>query len=603
VTELLSHIINSFSTPLFSLGWVGVSLVVPRCFVDPLYLACSAASCFHCWPQSRAGRKKLVLVIMEHACPGQCGVVSRDLSFIKKHFAHSHRCQSDERILSLQQLQEELQRTRNPEQDSSIAVEEDVPLANTRLLFTGPLPEQDAIGETPAVESGLPSEEQQHIGAEDDGFPPADGEIEYPDDFVDGEIEHWGRPHGGVASDDAVHDFDSCASSVEPEEDFDTALDATWELLQDARSDFQWKDTPEEKEEEDDLSDMLELEEKEDDDHWSDTFQEEQPEESTVEQHVDPPPSPVNFPAGFEAPLPNQDDDDVHVEALLLALVQQFGCSLDGYQAIMEWAAFAQEKGYKFGRPEREKSRKAAMQRMIKRLGMEFLKPESLTIPLVDDSGPKVSSASRPASAPTSSASSAPKKSAVEATIPIVMYDFEELLDSLLTDKTMMVAENLLLNPDNPYAKYPSGGLLDDVLSGSWYHQTWKVLKLKEGDFLCPIIFFIDKTHTDHFGRFTLEPIRFTLGIFNRPTRALSKAWRTLGFLTDLQKGSSAQNSRNRVRTPTVPPEPLYPPDSFTNHFILLFARPSISKTTTEWRLSSCRILSESRKLEAWTTT
>jgi hypothetical protein len=383
--------------------------------------------------------------------------------------------------------------------------------------------------------------------------------MEYQADSGDGDVEH-GSPHKRTTDD--VNDSDSCASSnpsVESEEDFDVALDVTWELLQDPKcmeedfgNDFRCDDTSEEKEDDEDCT--LEFEEKEQGDqqgdqqgdHWSDTLdEEEQPEGGLLEQ-VEPPVFPDHFPAGFEAPSPNQDDDDVHVEALLLALVQQFGCSLEGYQAIMEWGAFAQEKGYKFGRVEREKSRKAVMHRMTKRLGMEALKPIAKTIPLVDYSCP--------ASVPAHSSSTAPKKSKVDATIPIVMYNFEELLDSLLSDMSLMVAENLLLNPTDPYVKYPEGGPIDDVLSGSWYHQTWIVLNLGAGDFLCPIIFFIDKTHTDHFGRFTLEPIRFTLGIFNRATRALSKAWRTLGFLTDLQKGSTAQNSHNRVRTLIVSP-------------------------------------------------
>ena len=52
-------------------------------------------------------------------------------------------------------------------------------------------------------------------------------------------------------------------------------------------------------------------------------------------------------------------------------------------------------------------------------------------------------------------------------------------------------------------------------------------------EILCPIIFFIDKTHTDVQGRLCLEQIRFTLGIFNRSTRNNPNAWRTLGYIAD----------------------------------------------------------------------
>jgi hypothetical protein len=47
--------------------------------------------------------------------------------------------------------------------------------------------------------------------------------------------------------------------------------------------------------------------------------------------------------------------------------------------------------------------------------------------------------------------------------------------------------------------------------------------------------FFIDKTHTDINGRLCLEPLQFTLGIFNRTIRGQPRAWRTLGYVNDLQ--------------------------------------------------------------------
>ena len=45
--------------------------------------------------------------------------------------------------------------------------------------------------------------------------------------------------------------------------------------------------------------------------------------------------------------------------------------------------------------------------------------------------------------------------------------------------------------------------------------------------------FFIDKTHTDTNGRLCLEPIRFTLGIFNCKTQNDPLAWRTIGYISD----------------------------------------------------------------------
>jgi len=57
--------------------------------------------------------------------------------------------------------------------------------------------------------------------------------------------------------------------------------------------------------------------------------------------------------------------------------------------------------------------------------------------------------------------------------------------------------------------------------------------------------FFIDKTGIDGMQRVGLEPLRFTLSIFKRGVRVHSFAWRTLGYVPDLYKGSSAKIDTN----------------------------------------------------------
>jgi hypothetical protein len=54
--------------------------------------------------------------------------------------------------------------------------------------------------------------------------------------------------------------------------------------------------------------------------------------------------------------------------------------------------------------------------------------------------------------------------------------------------------------------------------------------KIPDRDVLCPVIFFIDKTHTDLHGNLCLEPVAMTLAIFNRATRNKASAWRTIGY-------------------------------------------------------------------------
>ena len=95
---------------------------------------------------------------------------------------------------------------------------------------------------------------------------------------------------------------------------------------------------------------------------------------------------------------------------------------------------------------------------------------------------------------------------------------------SLLNDTSLVTEKNLLINKNSPFILNTSTKL-DDIDSGSVYKTTFKnYVQPNSSDMLCPIIFFIDKTHTDTNGRWCLKQVRFTLGIFNRNTRNQSHA-------------------------------------------------------------------------------
>ena len=121
----------------------------------------------------------------------------------------------------------------------------------------------------------------------------------------------------------------------------------------------------------------------------------------------------------------------------------------------------------------------------------------------------------------------------------LVMHSFKEMFYSLLNDKELMDPNNLIIDENDIYDE--SIGIKDsvtskmynDINSGTVYTKGKQEYLKSNNDVLCPIIFFIDKTHTDINGRLCLEPIRFTLGIFNRETRNNPKAWRTLGYIAD----------------------------------------------------------------------
>ena len=100
-----------------------------------------------------------------------------------------------------------------------------------------------------------------------------------------------------------------------------------------------------------------------------------------------------------------------------------------------------------------------------------------------------------------------------------------------------MKEENLLIDPKNPFGRYkPPNAMLDDVLSGVWYLNTYKhMIKHPDKEFLVPLILFADKTQVDALDRFGLFPVCYTLGIFNRSTRSNPLAWRHLGLIHDIE--------------------------------------------------------------------
>jgi len=78
--------------------------------------------------------------------------------------------------------------------------------------------------------------------------------------------------------------------------------------------------------------------------------------------------------------------------------------------------------------------------------------------------------------------------------------------------------------------------LISDIDTSKWYRLTKAKLCVGEKDVLCPINFFIDETIIDTKGHLTLEPVSFTLGIFNRACRMTPQAWCHLGFVPKMDK-------------------------------------------------------------------
>ena len=204
-------------------------------------------------------------------------------------------------------------------------------------------------------------------------------------------------------------------------------------------------------------------------------------------------------------------DDAVHLR--LLNICHEIHAPRYAFDSLLAWAQDSQLTGYQF--PSSAPSRKTFMDRLYSQFHMSGAKPILKNVPLFPDK-----------------------------TATVVTFSFTEMVHSLLSDKALMHPDNLIISlPNESGAVFPETDDLGDIHTGSWYKAATIKLCINETDCLCPIIIFIDKTQIDALSKWSLEPVLFTLGIFNRATRNLSSAWRPAGLVTNTMRMSSATSS------------------------------------------------------------
>ena len=113
-------------------------------------------------------------------------------------------------------------------------------------------------------------------------------------------------------------------------------------------------------------------------------------------------------------------------------------------------------------------------------------------------------------------------------------FDFNSQLFTLLNNKDLMVPSNLLLDFNNTDGSDNNQMILGDINNSQWYQETKTRMCTEENDILVPVILFIDETTVANNGSCSIEPVSFTLGIFNRETRGNPDAWSILGYLPSM---------------------------------------------------------------------
>ena len=138
-------------------------------------------------------------------------------------------------------------------------------------------------------------------------------------------------------------------------------------------------------------------------------------------------------------------------------------------------------------------------------------------------------------------------------TASVTHYDFKnQMADLMGSDDTFGNLLNLPrdITPDNVWSCLPTRAdtYVDDVLSASWYRDTYSYIAGIAGDepfYIYPVIMYVDKTGTDAYQRYGLEPLIFTTAALNRSARNKPSAWRALGFIPDLQISSKASKTKD----------------------------------------------------------
>jgi hypothetical protein len=160
----------------------------------------------------------------------------------------------------------------------------------------------------------------------------------------------------------------------------------------------------------------------------------------------------------------------------------------------MSWAQSASTNGYNFDPMPKQYERQ--IHHFEKFVGMEACRPAEVSVSMY------------------------PRLEADDK-LDVVVFDFPTMLASLLNCPILNKLENLVVDPNDRFGKYKSpDGRLGEVNSGYWYDLAYQTLvKDPEEDFLCPIIFTMNKTVISEMGGLSVYVILFTTSLFNREVR------------------------------------------------------------------------------------
>ena len=202
----------------------------------------------------------------------------------------------------------------------------------------------------------------------------------------------------------------------------------------------------------------------------------------------------------------------------LMQILREMDCPVKAYDGIMKWVQkWSSESGSSsiFDNPDLFTRRNTVIQSLSTRYQLTGLYPREEKLYLYSPSERKNHS------------------------LTISVFDFKDQLLSLLRDKELMSTSNLSLDGPEPGINPKFDNNISEINHGEWYQNAIHYYEKKFGHeknrVICGIILTVDKTHTDSKGKLCLEPVKFSLTLFNTETRRKKKqAWKRLGYINDL---------------------------------------------------------------------
>ena len=173
-------------------------------------------------------------------------------------------------------------------------------------------------------------------------------------------------------------------------------------------------------------------------------------------------------------------------EVQLLKLLHEIGAPNHAFQSVMSWAKKAGDNDYHF-HPS-PMCYESQIRNLTGLVGMTPCRPTISQVSLEPD----------------------------DIILDVVVFPFATMLASLLNCPMLNKIENLVINPDDRYGRCDGVGL-GEVNSATWYQDTYDRMILDpDKDFLCPIVFAMDKTVISEISHLSVNVILFSTTLFNQ---------------------------------------------------------------------------------------